>query len=279
MDGLTRVRNGVLHRLLHDREGRPVLVRVAQLRSGAVLLGAQASDRPAAEDAIVRMRRALGVDLDLQPFYERFRGDRLIGPALRANPTLRPAGRPDPFEALAWAVTEQLIEFERAVGIQRRIVWALGRSDPSSGMRDSPTAAALAAASPAQLESFDLSGGRSVALIRVAREVARGRVSLDIDDPVEQEAGWRRLRMIPGIGSWTVEMLALVGQARLDQVPAGDLGFVKLVGRLRSGGDPRARASEQEVRDFFEPYGEWKGLAGAYAIRAAGLLKSPIAAH
>ena len=71
--------------------------------------------------------------------------------------------------------------------------------------------------------------------MRVAREVARGRV--DLHD-VEHERGWRRLRAIPGIGSWTVEMLALHGQGRHDQVPAGDLGLLKLVGRLLSGGDP-----------------------------------------
>jgi 3-methyladenine DNA glycosylase/8-oxoguanine DNA glycosylase len=276
MDGLTRIRNGVVHRLVHDVEQRPVLIRVAQLISGDVLFGAQAADRAAAEQAIAQMRRALGVDLDLRPFYERFRDDRLIGAALRANPTLRPAGRPDPFEAFAWAVTEQLIEFERAVAIQRRIVWSMGRFDAVSDMRDSPSAAALAGASPAQLESFDLSGGRAVALIRASREIARGRIELDSRDPVEQESGWRRLRMIPGIGSWTVEMLALIGQGRVDQIPAGDLGFVKLVGRLLSGGDPRARATEEQVREVFAPYEEWRGLAGAYAIRSAGLRKSPI---
>ena len=37
-------------------------------------------------------------------------------------------------------------------------------------------------------------------------------------------------------------MLALHGQGRHDQVPAGDLGLLKLVGRPLSGGDPRARA-------------------------------------
>ena len=47
----------------------------------------------------------------------------------------------------------------------------------------------------------------------------------------EHEPGWRRLRAIPGIGSWTVEMLALRGQGRHDQLPAGDLGLLKLVGR------------------------------------------------
>ena len=76
-----------------------------------------------------------------------------------------------------------------------------------------------------------------------------------------------RLRAIPGIGSWTVEMLALHGQGRHDQLPAGDLGLLKLVGRLLSGGDPRARAERAQVRELFAPYGEWAGLAAAHAAR------------
>ena len=70
---------------------------------------------------------ALGIDHDVEPFYERFRFDPLIGRSVRANPGLRVAAKPDPFEALAWAICEQLIEFERAAAIQRRLIARLGR--------------------------------------------------------------------------------------------------------------------------------------------------------
>jgi 3-methyladenine DNA glycosylase/8-oxoguanine DNA glycosylase len=63
-------------------------------------------------------------------------------------------------------------------------------------------------------------------------------------------------------------MLALYGQGRHDQIPAGDLGFLKAVGRLRSGGDPRARATEDEVRAFFSRYDPWAGLAGLHFLLA-----------
>ena len=72
------------------------------------------------------MRFALGVDDDLRPFYDRFRSDPLIGRSVRARPHLRVIRRPDPFEALAWAICEQLIEAERAEAIERRIVARLG---------------------------------------------------------------------------------------------------------------------------------------------------------
>lgn len=267
MDGVLRVRRGVLHRLLHHGEaGTPVVVRVAQTAPDRVLLGAQAVDPAAARWGIERMRFALGVDDDLRPFHDRFRDDPLIGGAVRADPAVRLRRRPEPFEALAWAVTEQLIEFVRAAAIQRRIVVRLGRRCERSGLRDLPAPAALAAQAPAQLCAFDLAPKRALALRRVAEEVASGRVDLHAQDPL---SGWRRLRAIPEIGSWTVALLALLGQGRYDALPAGDLAYVKLVGRIQSGGDPRARATEEEVRAFFTPYGEWAGLAAAYALRAA----------
>jgi 3-methyladenine DNA glycosylase/8-oxoguanine DNA glycosylase len=263
-DGLIRVRGGVVHRLLHHNDA-PVHVRIARLRNGRLLFGARARSAEAGDWGIQRMRSALGVDLDLAPFHERFCFDPLIGPAVRRHPALRVWARPDPFEALVWAVCEQLIEFGRAVAIQRVLISRLGRPDPASGLRDAPDAEKLARQAPALLESFGLSAGRALTLVRVAREVASGRVDLVAPD---HERGWARLRRIRGIGAWTVQMLALTGQGRMDQLPAGDLAYLKLVGRLRTG-NPRARAEEHEVREFFEPYTPWAGLAGAFALRAA----------
>jgi 3-methyladenine DNA glycosylase/8-oxoguanine DNA glycosylase len=270
LDRVVRLRGGVLHRLLHCGD-EPVSIRVAQLSPHRVLFGARANSREVAEWGIQRMRSALGIDQDLRPFYERFRFDPLIGAAVRANPGLRVPARPDPFEALTWAVCEQLIEYERAAAIQRRLVAAFGRRCAVTGLSDSPSAAVLAAQAPARLASLDLTETRALALIRAAREVASGRV--DLSDP-DHERGWRRLRGIRGIGDWTLQMLALTGQGRLDQLPAGDLAYLKLVGRLR-GGDPRARGTEEEVERLFAPYEPWAGLAGLHALRSPGAPGAP----
>lgn len=264
-DGVLRRRGRIIERLLHV-DGQPVVVRAVETDRRRVLIAAWGPGPGACERALERMRFALGVDDDLRAFHRRFRGDPLIGRTIRVAPWTRPRRRPEPFEALAWAVCEQLIEFERAAAIERRIVRRLGRRCPDTGLRDVPGPAELAGTSPALLQSFDLSAGRALAMVRAAREVASGRV--DLHDPAP-ELGWRRLRRIPGIGAWTIEMLALNGQGRFDQLPAGDLGYLKFVGRLLSGGDPRARATEDQVRTVFAPYAPYRGLAGAYALRAA----------
>ena len=264
----------MLHRLLHAGD-QPVLVRVAQLSPDRVLFGGQARTTELAEWGIERMRLALGIDHDLRPFHERFRFDPLIGASLRANPGLRAAGKPDPFEALAWAICEQLIEFERAAAIERRLVFKLGRRCPVTGMRDAPTAQAIAQQAPALLASFDLSESRAIALGRVAR---RWRAVASTSTTPTMSGGWRRLRSIRGVGSWTLQMLALTGQGRLDQLPAGDLAYLEVrrtpARRRRSVGAGERRGSEE----VFAPYAPWAGLAGLHALRAGGVSATPMVA-
>jgi 3-methyladenine DNA glycosylase/8-oxoguanine DNA glycosylase len=255
-DGVMVARDGALTRALWvgDEE---VLVR-AWAAGRAVRFRAEAESREAASAGIERMRFPLGTDHELGEFHRLFRWDPLVGPVIRRRPWIRPRRRPEPFEALAWAVCEQLIESGRAAAIERRIVRRHGRRSVCGTLRAPPSAAWLAGRSPAELDACGLAPKRSIALVRVAREVSSGRADLS-----EHEPAWRRLRTIPNIGNWTLEMLAVSGQGRDDQLPALDVAYLKFVGLAAGLG---RRATEDEVRDFFAPYGEYAALAGLYAL-------------
>lgn len=280
-DRVMRVRDGVVARLLQV-EGRPVLVRAWEPGKGRVALRAEpvdpaalvaparvpppALDAARADDlrlAIERMRFALAVDDDLGEFYRRFRRDPLLGPLLRRRPHLRPRRRPWAWEALAWAVVKQLIETERAARIQRRIVgrWGVRLGGDRRALRDVPGAATIAGRAPAELASMDLSPGRSLALRAVAREIAAGRC-----DPGDASAD-KRLLSIPEIGPWTVQCLGLFGRGDPDSLPAGDLIYLKLVGRLARLG---RRATVEEVEEFYAPYAPFRGLAGLWTVGLYG---------
>jgi DNA-3-methyladenine glycosylase II len=237
-------------------EGEAAVVR-AWVAGGRVRMSAEGPSREVALAALERMRFALGTDHDLSEFHRRFARDELIGPVIRRQPWLRPRRRPEPFEALAWAVCEQLIESRRAAAIERSIVRRLGLA--RGELRTPPPAERLAACAPAELDACGLAPKRSIALVKAAREVASGRADLGRHEP-----SWRRLLRIPNIGNWTIEMLAFEGQGRDDMLPALDLKYVKLVGVLAGLG---RRASEDEVRAFFAPYEEHAALAGIYALR------------
>jgi 3-methyladenine DNA glycosylase/8-oxoguanine DNA glycosylase len=260
-DGVLRRRDRVLRRVIGVDE-EPVEVR-AWPCGGAVRFRAVAANRASAAWAVERMRFAVGVDHDLGPFHRRFWRHELLGPVLRRKPWLRPRRRPEPFEALAWAVCEQLIESGRAAEIQRRLVFRHGLRSPCGELADVPGAAVVAGMAPAEVEACGLSPSRAMTLVKAAREVARGRV--DLHDPSRHERDWRRLRAIGGVGSWTVEYLALHGQGRDDVLPHGDLAYIKLVGLLAGLG---RRATEEEVREYFAPFAPYAGLAGTALAHA-----------
>jgi len=276
-DRVMRVRAGVTSRLLQiDRS--PVLVRAWQPARDRVLFRAEPigpaalapppslpsqPTRPAGRAelrmAVERMRFALGVDDDLTSFYRRFRRDPLLGPLLRRRPHLRPRRRPWAWEALAWAVVKQLIESRRAAQIQRRIVgrWGLRLGREREALRDVPAAATIAGRAPAEIEQLGLSAGRSVALRAVASQIASGRCNPA--DPATD----RRLLAVPEIGPWTVQCLGLFGRGDPDSLPAGDLIYLKLVGRLARLG---RRATVEEVEEFYAPYAPFRGLAGHWTV-------------
>jgi DNA-3-methyladenine glycosylase II len=274
-DGVMRVERGVATRLLHV-EGSPVLVRAWEPGKGRVALRAEpldptsiASPRPGAETAdrlagepelelaLERMRFALGVDDDLGEFYRRFRRDPLLGPLLRRRPYLRPRRRPWPWEALAWAVVKQLIESGRAARIQRRMVgrWGSRLGEGRDGLRDVPTPDLIAGRAPVELESMGLALRRAIALRAIAAEIAAGRC-----DPSAPAAD-RRLLSVREIGPWTVQCLGLFGRGDPDSLPAGDLMYLKLVGRIAQLG---RRATVEEVEEFYAPYAPFRGLAAAW---------------
>lgn len=297
-DRVFRLRGPWLERLLIlDEEA--MIVRVRQGRGGEFVFGAEPVDpallegpgsgslreagEEALEEGIARLRFSLGVDDDLREFHRLFRDDPKLGVALRGSLHNRPLRRPVAWEALLWAITEQLIEYRRAAQIQRRMIRRFGISfapgvsvrtqgdigkPPRSprGRHDSvlatvPTPEVIAGAAPAELEACGLSARRSVAMVKVAREVASGRV--DTEDP----AGDERLSGIPEIGPWTLACLALRGRGEPDALLAGDLAQVKLVGYLEGLG---RLAEIEEVEEFYAPYAPWRGLAGDYMVMAYG---------
>ncbi len=286
-DGVMRRRRDVHERLLHV-DGCPVRVRAWHSTAGGIRLRAEAIDPASVRDvveggerrlagpdelraALERMRFAFGLDDDMGGFFRAFSRDRLLGPVIHHKPWIRPRRRPWPWESLAWAITEQLIESSRAAQIQRRIVhrWGPTYSAMSSASRpgmahktrpklwDMPAPEVIAGRAPAEIASMDLTEARALAMVRCAREVGAGRA--DLFDPASD----LRLLKIREIGPWTVQSVGLRGRGDPDALPAGDLAFVKLIGHLRGLG---RRATVEEVEEFYAPYEPYRGLAGIFSL-------------
>ncbi len=228
-----------------------------------------APDESDLREGIARLSHAFGLDDDLAGFRDACRDDPRLGPAIRRRLPHRPLRRADPWEALLWAITEQLIEYRRAAAIQRRMIrkWGirLGGDGPvgdrHGGLVSVPSPEAISGVAPAELQACDLGARRAIATVRVASEVAAGRI--DPRDPADD----RRLLAIPDIGPWTVACLALRGRGEPDALLAGDLAQVKLVGHLTGLG---RLAEVSEVEAFYESYAPYRGIAGELMVAEYG---------
>jgi DNA-3-methyladenine glycosylase II len=221
------------------------------------------SVRAPSEEAIERVRFALGIDDDHSEFLARFSRDPFLGATVRTFRGFRPLRCPTVTQALLRALCGQLITAKRAREDERRIVRA---ATPSlEGLHAAPTPEALGRFSPAQLRSLGLGGPRANALVRLCRSVALERLR-----EVPTEAVAARLVRESRIGPWSVGVVCIEGLGRYERGLVGDLGLVKLLSRLRG-----RRVEGWETAELLEPYGEWAGLASVYML--AGFKQGTIA--
>ncbi len=254
----TRVfRHGVLQACFAV-DGAVEQAAAAQRPDGTVLIRADS------EGGVELLRFCLAVDDDHSEFLRRFRSDPMIGRSVRWLAGMRQIRVPTVAHALLRALCGQLIEASRARQIERRIVRACS---PGNGLCPSPSAAALAAFSPAELRRLELHARRGATLVRLCRSSDLERLR-ELPTPVVAE----RLLRERGLGPWSVGLISLEGLGRPELGLVGDLSLVKLLSALRG-----RRVEAWETAELLEPYGEWAGLAGLYLMSgwARGLLPVP----
>ena len=125
------------------------------------------------------------------------------------------------------------------------------------------------AAATGRDDGAPLRGRRRATRATVAPRRAPARAALRPRDALVAGADdFARLLAIPEIGTWTVEMLALHGLGRLDVVPAGDLGYLKLVGRLSDRATRRRSPTRPRCAGSSPPTRRGPASPRSYLIRA-----------
>jgi 3-methyladenine DNA glycosylase/8-oxoguanine DNA glycosylase len=196
-----------------------------------------------------RLRRMLGLDVDLAPFLAAARRLPALAPVLPFARGLRPPRFAALHEAFAGVILFQQVSLAAAVAIQRRLVAALAPEVRAADgvLRPFPSAETLAEAPDRILRAAGLSGAKALALRGASRLVASGALRDDdlarLASPTLTEA----LEELPGVGPWTANLLALRYFGRLDVFPPGDVAAVKALGEL---GAPR----------LLEALGPWRGM-------------------
>lgn len=177
--------------------------------------------------AIHRCRELLDLDADPEAIDHHLAQDPDLRDVVRSRPGVRLPGTVDPAEMAIRVVLGQQISTKAAATLTGRIVALVGQPVPD-GLRGGahgtcdrlfPTAAALAALPAGHYPGMPPARLRT--LLTLAEALAGGRLRLGPD------TAWADTRAalhdIPGIGPWSVEMIALRGLGDPDAFPASDL--------------------------------------------------------
>jgi len=192
---------------------------------------------PALGAVVQRLRQALDLDADPAP----------IDAALICLPGV--AGVRVPNGLCGWEIAVRVILGQQvtvaaARTLTARLVGRFGEpiATPFADLtRLFPSAHALARASAEDIGTLGIVRQRVGALQALAREVHAGRIELHRGAPLESTL--EALRVLPGIGEWTVQLIAMRALAWPDAFPASDIGVMNALGTR----DLKAVAAQSEA--------------------------------
>jgi DNA-3-methyladenine glycosylase II len=203
--------DGGLHRVIGGRE-----VRIEAANGGVRVEPFDDTIEPA-------VRKLLGLELDLESFYEFARTDSVLDEAVGRLIGFRPPLAPDPFEALVSSITAQQVSLHAAFAVRSRFVERFG--EPAELAIAFPTRERVARATEEDLRML----GFSMRKAEYVLGLARSDVDFDALARLPDAEVKVRLTAVRGLGEWSADWFLARHLARPEAWPAGDLGLRKAV--------------------------------------------------
>ncbi|MFN0086960.1 MAG: AlkA N-terminal domain-containing protein [Blastocatellia bacterium] len=206
---------------------------------------------PAPEKDALRLNVSLSLSRAMLPLLNRVRSlfdldahprrieahlarDARLKPLVESRPGLRVPGAFDPFEMMVRAVLGQQVSVRAATTLAGRLARAFSEpvETPHDGLTLLPARAdRLAGASLEDMTSLGLTKSRAHCLLMLARAVHKGQFPMQAGAAVTNiDATIERMKMLPGIGEWTAQYIAMRALRWPDAFPAADLGVRKALG-------------------------------------------------
>jgi AraC family transcriptional regulator of adaptative response / DNA-3-methyladenine glycosylase II len=234
------------------------LVHQGRRHAGWVRIGFDAEHHRVRAEVSTSLVPALGAVVPrLRRVLDRVADPALIDPVLAGlplspRPGVRVPGAVDGFEAAVRVILGQQVTVAAARTLTRRLVERFGEplATPVPGLdRLFPSAEAIAAADSDAIGSLGIVRQRSGALQALARAMRDGTIRLDAAAPLATTLD--ALRALPGIGEWTVQLIALRALGWPDAWPGSDIGLLNALGTR----DVAAAAAQAEA------WRPWRGYA------------------
>ena len=250
-DESVRVEPGALTLATRTRAGA-VVVRLEALDPHRVRLSAWG---PAADYAAERGEWLLGVDDDPSTFDPSAGGvaDPAIARRLRRLAREQESTRLGRclslFDILVRTVLQQRVTWIEATRAQRVLTREYGEPAPLPGLRLPADPRKLANAPYFDLHPAGIERSRAKTLRLLAKRAA----AINAIDQLPPEEAKAALFALPGIGGWSVGMIAGFGLGDPDAVPVGDFHLPNLVSTFMAG---EPRGDDHRMLELLKP---WKG--------------------
>ncbi len=211
--------------------------------------------------AIARCRRLLDLDADPVAVMGDLATDQHLRPSLTRVPGRRIPRSVDEAETALRVVLGQHVSLRRAQTLAGRLTERHGTpvEDPDGGLTHSfPTPEVVAGIDPAELGpgALGLPSVRQRCLSTVAARLADGTIALDPGSDWEQARS--QLAIVPGMGPWSCEMIAMRALGDPDAFPASDAGL------LRGAGGVGAPTSADALGRHSMRWRPWRSYAVQY---------------
>ncbi|MEP7150524.1 MAG: DNA-3-methyladenine glycosylase 2 family protein [Nitrospira sp.] len=202
------------------------------------------------------LERLLGIQVNLQPFYEFAAGDAKLNRLAQRFVGFKPPRFPTLFEALVNGISCQQLSLTVGITVMSRLVIRYGvRFAAETHACAFPEPGDLARADLVELGALGYSRQKGRALSEMSEAIRAGSIDLAPIESLRDDAALERLLRFRGVGRWTAEYALLRGLGRTHVFPGDDVGARQNLERWLHLLQPLDYHGVQQVLSRWKPFG------------------------
>ncbi len=208
--------------------GTPVLVTIRQESDNLIVkLNSSRKISATRQTQLEQLiRRMLGVNLNLSPFYKLSVNDPVLGVIVQRFSGVKPPRFPSLFETIINAISCQQLSLDAGIALLNRLAENFGQpfTDGNLTLYSFPDPSALSGAGDKELRQLGFSRQKARAINSLTFKLLNREIDLSRLESDSSSLAVSRLQTISGIGRWSAEYVLLRGLGRLDVFPGDDIG-------------------------------------------------------
>jgi DNA-3-methyladenine glycosylase II len=206
------------------------------------------------------MENWLGLNYELQHFYEMAKGDKILGPLVKKYFGLRLIGIPDFYEAICWAIIGQQINLGFAYSVKKNLVERFGTKYEFEGKYyfQFPDPEKVISISKSTLSELKFSRQKTAYIQAISKSIVDQTFDIEYLKKLDYSDAKKELMTLHGIGNWSADYILMKTFLHPQAFPIQDAG---LQNALKKQIDISQKPSIEKILEIAKP---WKGFE-AYA--------------